>query len=252
MESNPLFVIDGEAISLEQALQYLRIAGELPKTLREITQQHVLEKEIQMLGIEEPSTDIIEQLILEFRLQKQLTTPDIFQLWLASQRLAYSDFRHSIIFRLQLESLKSKVTEPKIQNYFEENKALLDRIVLSRIVVETAETAQGLKEKIEQHDADFTQLAKQFSIVDDSVVGGVMGSVMRGQMPKPIYEATESAQQGQIIGPLEIEGRYCLLKIEQLLPVKLEGELKQELENRLFNEWLREKIREIKIQFINL
>ncbi len=251
MESVPFVTINDQTLTLEQSLDYLRMAGELPKILVDITRQYLLEQEISVLEIEEPNSEVLEQLILEFRLKQKLTTSELFQLWLVSQNLKYADFRRSIAFRLQVEALKTKVAAPKVQDYFLQRKALLDRIVLSRIVVESAEMAQDLKEKVEQYDADFTQLAKQYACVDDSVVGGVVGAVMRGQIPKPIYEATENAQQGQIVGPIEIEGRYCLLKIEQLLPAKLEGEIKQELENHIFDQWLKEKMKEVKMQLIS-
>lgn len=252
MEPIPFLTINKQTLTLEQSLTYLRTAGELPRLLLEITRQYILEKEIQAFGIEEPISEVLEQIILEFRLKKKLTTPEVFQIWLTTQNLKYADFRRTIAFRVQLEALKTKVTELKLQDYFLEKKVLLDRIVLSRIVVENSELAQDLKEKVEQQGADFAQLAKQYSVVDDAVVGGVMGAVLRGQMPEPIYKATENVQQGQFVGPLEIEGRYCLLKIEQLLPATLEGELKHELENRLFDKWLKEKLREVNVRAADL
>jgi parvulin-like peptidyl-prolyl isomerase len=75
-----------------------------------------------------------------------------------------------------------------------------------------------------------------------------MGPVIRAQMPEMIRKATENAQVGQIIGPLQIEGRYCLLKVEQLLPASLEGALKRDLENLLFEEWLKEKLQNMNVK----
>src|SRR4028119_910666 len=248
MDLNNFLSIDGVTLSLEQSLGYLRTAGKLSTVVLEIAQQYLLENEIKALEISEPEADIVEQFILEFRLQQQLTSPESFQKWLLTNGINYADFKQQVSFRIKQENLKEKVTELKVQKYFVQNKENLDRVVLSRIVVQHPEIAQDLKAQLVDRGADFAQLAKQYSTVDDAVVGGVMGPVIRAQMPEMVRKATENAQVGQIIGPLQIEGRYCLLKVEQLLPASLEGALKRDLENLLFEEWLKEKLQNMNVK----
>jgi parvulin-like peptidyl-prolyl isomerase len=247
MDLNNFLSIDGVTLSLEQSLGYLRTAGKLSTVVLEIAQQYLLENEIKALDISEPEADIVEQFILEFRLQQQLTSPESFQKWLLTNGITYADFKQQVSFRIKQENLKEKVTALKVEKYFVQNKEGLDRVVLSRIVVEHPEMAQDLKAQLER-GADFVQLAKQYSTVDDAVVGGVMGPVIRAQMPEMVRKATENAQVGQIIGPLQIEGRYCLLKVEQLLPASLEGALKRDLENLLFEKWLKEKLQNMNVK----
>lgn len=247
MEISNFLTIDSNPISLEQSLNYLRRAGKLSTVVLEIAQQYLLENEIQALEIAEPEAEIVEQFILEFRLQQQLTSPESFPKWLLTNGITYAEFKQQVSFRIKQENLKEKVTGLKVEKYFVQNKEGLDRVVLSRIVVEHPEIAQDLKAQLDR-GADFVQLAKQYSTVDDAVVGGVMGPVIRAQMPEMIRKATENAQVGQIIGPLQIEGRYCLLKVEQLLPASLEGALKRDLENLLFEEWLKEKLQNMNVK----
>jgi parvulin-like peptidyl-prolyl isomerase len=248
MDINDFLTIDGVALSLEQSLGYLRTAGKLSTVVLEIAQQYLLENEIKALEISEPEADIVEQFIVEFRLQQQLTSPESFQKWLLTNGINYAEFKQQVTFRIKQENLKEKVTELKVQKYFVQNKENLDRVVLSRIVVQHPEIAEDLKAQLVDRGADFVQLAKQYSTVDDAVVGGVMGPVIRAQMPEMVRKATENAQVGQIIGPLQIEGRYCLLKVEQLLPASLEGALKRDLENLLFEEWLKEKLQNMNVK----
>lgn len=247
MDINNFLSIDNVTLSLQQSLDYLRTAGKLSTVVLEIAQQYLVENEIKALEIPEPEADIVEQFILEFRLQQQLTSPESFQKWLLTNGINYGVLKQQVIFRIKQENLKEKVTALKVQKHFVQNKENLDRVVLSRIVVQHPEIAQDLKPQLEQ-GADFAQLAKQYSTVDDAVVGGVMGPVIRAQMPEMVRKATENAQVGQIIGPLQIEGRYCLLKVEQLLPASLEGALKRDLENLLFEEWLKEKLQNMNVK----
>src|SRR5919202_518153 len=213
MEISNFLTINGQPISLEQSIDHLRTAGKLSTVVREIAQQYLLEEEVKAWKILDPELEIVEQFILEFRIQQQLISSENFHNWLATNGISYAEFKHQITFRIKQEKLKEKVTEPKLLEYFAKNKENLDRVVLSRIVVDHPEVAQDLKEQVEQQGTDFTQLAKKHSMVDDAVVGGVMGPIIRSQMPEIIRKATERAQPGQIIGPINIEGRYCLLKV---------------------------------------
>jgi len=248
MEINEFLKINGENVSLEQFLGHLQTAGKLSTVVKEVAQQYLLEGAVKAYGVPEPEPEMVEQFILEFRMQQQLVSPESFQKWLMTSSISYADFKEQVTFRLKQERLKEVVTALRVQEYFAQNKDNLDRVVLSRIVVDHPEVAQDLKEQVEQHGADFTQLAKKHSMVDDAVVGGVMGPVIRAQMPEIIRKATENVQPGQVIGPIQIEGRYCLLKVEQLLPASLEGALKRDLETHLFEEWLNEKLQETNIQ----
>ena len=246
MEHKNFLTINHHSLSLAQSLAYLRATGKLQPFIIETAKQYLLEQEVQ--GIEDIDIDTVEQLIINFRLQRQLANPEKFQQWLTVNSISFAEFRSQFTFRLKVDKLKAKIAEPKVEEYFAKRQTLLDRLVLSRLVVDTPELAQKLKKHIEAKIADFAPLTKQYSVVDDAIVGGVMGAIARGQMPEIIRDATENAQPGQIIGPLQIDDRFCLLKVETILSATLEGQLKQELENQIFEEWLLEKLQSMKIQ----
>ena len=211
MEPTPFLTFKNNSISLDISLGYLRKAGKLQPFLMEIARQYILEEEVQAI----PAIDIdaVEQLIIDFRIQRQLSSPEKFQQWLVANGLTFADFRSQFAFRLQVDQLKAQIVEPKLQEYFTQRQPFFDRVVLSRIVVDSADLAKDLRQQVEQQGADFTQLAKKYSVVDDAVVGGVMGPVSRGQMPELMQSATANAVSGQIIGPIQIDDRFCLLKV---------------------------------------
>ncbi|MEG4084841.1 peptidyl-prolyl cis-trans isomerase [Microcoleus sp. POL10_C6] len=247
MENLIFVTINDQPLSLQASLQHLKKAGKLNTVLLEIAQQNLLEREIQAREIPEPTAEMVEQFLLEFRLQQKLTSPESFQLWLLKNGTTYSEFKQQVSFRIQQEELKASITADEVQNYFDQRKADLERVVFSRIVVESVDSARNLKEKAEQ-GADFNQLAKEHSIVDDAIVGGVMAPIIRSQMPEVIREAMRSAQPGQLVGPLQIEQRYCLLRVEQCLPASLDGSLKCEIEEQIFQQWLTEKLQQVSIK----
>ena len=243
--SDLLISINDLDLSLDEILSYLQKSGRLQPFLLEITKEYILQQELEK--ITEPSNTEIEQVSMEVRLQKQLVNHEKFQQWLAANHTTYDEFRKQIIYRLKLNKLKNQIAAPKLQTTFEERKPQLDRVVLSRIVVDDSDFAQNLKTQIAD-GAEFNQIAKQYSVVDDAVVGGVMGAVSYGEMPSLIREAIGDSEVGQIVGPVEIDNRYCLLKVKQFIPANLNAELTKKLENEIFQTWLAEKVQQADIQ----
>ena len=242
MASEQFLTVDDQPISLTQALKYLQSSGKLQPLIVEILRQYIIEQELQTRDDLDISPALTEQAVIDFRLQRQLSDPKQFQEWLASNGTDYSTFHNQVTFGFKLEKLKAQVTEPKLQEYFIERKLFLDRVVLSRIIVDNKELAEELSSQIEE-GAAFEDLAREYSIADDRIVNGMMGPVSRGTMPDVLRAVVDSVSQRDIVGPLELEGRWGLFRVEQLLPASLEdSQLKQALQNELFDRWLTAKI----------
>ena len=244
MESVPFLTIDQESISLNQALNYLRASGGFQRTLGDILRQYLLEKQLEVRKDIKIDSLRIDQAIMDFRLQNQLTEPEKFQTWLKSNGITYDDFQNKIAFSLKVEKLKAEITEPKLEDYFNERKPFLDRVVLSQIILDDQELANSLKQQILADKSKFDPLAREYSLTNDQITG----SVSRGQLPEALQTALDAANPGGLIGPLEIHGRYALFQVEQFLPATLQGELKQELQNQLFQKWLQEKLQGMNIK----
>lgn len=245
MKSSLFLLVDDQPISLEQALRYLESAGKLDLVLWEIIRQHVLEQELQVLEENEISADIIEQMVIDFRLERQLTNSKIFQEWLANEGLDYAKFRKKIAFNFNIEKLKADVTDANIQEYFIEQKIYLDRVVLSRLVVEEQALAEELQSQIVEDGARFERLVQEYSIATDRISNGMMGPISRGAMPHKLRAAVDLANPGELIEPLEIDGLWYLFRVENFLPATLDENLKQELEDEIFEQWLEDKVKSI-------
>jgi parvulin-like peptidyl-prolyl isomerase len=248
MEPQSFLTINDQSISLSQALAYLRATGDLQPFLLKIIRQHLLETELQSRNDLDIDPNIIEQAVIDFRFENKLNNPDGFQEWLKTQGISYADFRYQIAAGLKIEKLKADVAAPKLEEYFNVNRALLDQVVLSRIVVADKDLALSLKNQILEQSSRFELLAREHSLTDDRLLNGMMGVVRLGQIPEQLQQFIATAKPGELIGPLEIDGRYALLRVEQFLPACLEGQLKRELQDQLFEQWLQEKAQKLTIK----
>jgi parvulin-like peptidyl-prolyl isomerase len=248
MESSPFLTVNNQEIALAEVVKYLQISGRLGNFISDVLRQHVIEQEINTRTDIEISSALIEQTIIDFRLKNQLTDPQKFQEWLINNGTDYTTFHTSITFSFQLEKLKALVTESKLPEYFIERKIYLDRVVLSRILVDSRELAEELQTQIEE-GTSFEQLAKEYSLADEKVFNGMMGPISRGTIPDILRGAVDATIPGKLINPIEIEGRFALFRLEQILPASLEDpQLKQSLQNELFEKWLGEKIQNLTVK----
>ena len=248
MESSPFLTVNNQEIALAEVVKYLQISGRLGNFINDVLRQHIIEQEINTRTDIEISSALIEQTIIDFRLKNQLTDQQKFQEWLINNGTDYTTFHTSITFSFQLEKLKALVTESKLPEYFIERKIYLDRVVLSRILVDSRELAEELQTQIEE-GASFEQLAKEYSLADEKVFNGMMGPISRGTIPDILRAAVDATVPGKLINPIEIEGRFALFRLEQILPASLEDpQLKQSLQNELFEKWLGEKIQNLTVK----
>ncbi|MGH7999692.1 MAG: peptidylprolyl isomerase [Brasilonema sp.] len=248
MENSSFLTIDDTPISYGQAVKYLQASGKLGQFIGDILRQYIIEQELQTREDILISSALTEQTIIDFRLKNQLTDPQTFQEWLLSNGTNYDTFHSSVAYSFKVEKLKAIVTESKLQEYFIERKIYLDKVVVSRIIVESQELAEELQTQIEE-GASFEQLAREYSLADDKIVNGMMGPVSRGTMPDRLRSVIDIASPEQLVGPVELEGRYGLFRVEQFLPASLEDtQLKQALQNELFEKWLAEKIQKLTVK----
>lgn len=247
-ESSLFLTVDERPISLEQALKYLDSSGKLDSVLWEIMRQYVIEQELHIKQDFAINSDLIDQVVIDFRVENQLTEYEGFQKWLADEGIDSATFRQQIASSLKLEQLKSQITEPNLQEYFIERKLFLDKVVLSRLIVEEQTLAEELRSQILEDGARFEQLVKEYSIAEDRNFNGMMGAVSRGTMPDVLRIATDSAKPGELLEPIQIQGLWYLIRIEHFLPASLDGQLKQELENELFEKWLDDKIQAMNVK----
>lgn len=248
MENNAFLTIDEQSLSLRECLRYLQTAGKLQGLIGDILRQHVLETEVKTRDDLDINPAVIEQAVIDFRLQQQLTDPNVFQEWLTRNGLDYATFHQQISTNFKNEKLKIVATEPKLQEYFIERKVFLDRVVLSRIIVESKEVAEELKLQISEGES-FEALAREHSIADDRIANGMMGPVSRGTMPDIVRAAIDSANKGDVVGPIELDGRWALFRVEDILPASLDNpQLKQMLTTELFDRWIAEKIQKMTVK----
>ncbi|NEP78099.1 MAG: peptidylprolyl isomerase [Okeania sp. SIO3C4] len=248
MESKPLLTIGEEQLSWGQGLRYLQASGKLQSFVTEIVRQYVIEKEMQSREDINVSPAVIQQAMIDFRLQRKLEDQQKFQEWLEQNRINYNALESQIENSFKLKRLKDSVTAEKIEAYFNERKAGLDYVILSRIVVEDKELADALRRKILEEGGRFEDLAKEYSVTNDKNFNGIMGAVSLSSLPEDLRNSVNTANPGDILGPFQTNKFWSLFRLEQLQGASLDNpEIRKKLDGELFERWVSEKLQDNKI-----
>jgi hypothetical protein len=243
--------INGQAISLTQALQYLQRSGQFNTMMNEIASQHLLLQELQSRADLDIGVTELEESVQGFRERNELQESSAFEAWLINAGLTYTAFISQISEALKLKKLRVAVSEESATNYFSENRNSLTELNLTYIVSTEKSQAEGFRSRIDAGETSFDDIARECvneALFNQSeAVSFKKESVRRGQIRPELKEALENVSEEAIVGPVEIDQRWWVIKVEKIMEAELEGGLKQQLETEFFKHWLNQKIQQTPI-----
>jgi parvulin-like peptidyl-prolyl isomerase len=105
------------------------------------------------------------------------------------------------------------------------------------------QVAQELFYQIEESEISFYEAAHLYDVDDRRrYVCGYEGKVNRWSLSPEIAAAIFSANIGQVVGPLKTEQGYHLFWAEEFIPATLTPEHRQEIQHKLFQDWLNQEL----------
>ena len=110
------------------------------------------------------------------------------------------------------------VTEEEMQAHYEANKQAYSKgetVSAKHILVDSEEKCNEILASIDSGEKTFEDAAKEFSSCPSGQRGGDLGEFGKGQMVKEFEEAAFSAEIGQVVGPVQTQFGYHLIKVEK-------------------------------------
>ena len=241
MSDHTFLFVDDEPISQAQIIDYLRVAGQLDEFIETVLTQHAIAQERQIHPELSPTEAPTEQLLKDFRQTQNLSDPAVFEAWLQQNDITLEALSDTLQQDWSMQQLVQQVSQPHLYEHFIRRKLALDRVVLSCIVVQEETLASELYDQIKE-DNSFEQLAQRYSLAESAQTGGKLPPMARNALSDELRSEIEIAQVGGLIGPLAVEGRWYLFRLEKILPAALEGEVQAQLQRELFQQWLDQQV----------
>jgi parvulin-like peptidyl-prolyl isomerase len=168
--------------------------------------------------------------------------PEKLKTWLTKNYLTREQLRERILRPIKLDRYKEQVWGNQIESYYLKRKEQLDKVLYSLIRTKNPGEAQELYFRISEGEAEFSDLARQYSQGTESQTGGLVGPVELTVPHPQIAEKLKHSQPGQLLPPTRIGEWVVILRLEKYMTAPLDANLRRRLLDELFNKWLNEEI----------
>jgi parvulin-like peptidyl-prolyl isomerase len=118
---------------------------------------------------------------------------------------------------------------PRVEALFLERRAALEQVVFGLIRLEHLQTAEELYLRLSDDGADFGTLARQFSLGQERLSGGLVGPMPISQLHPRLAAALGPLENGELHPPVRLDPFVLLLRLEHREPASLDAQRRQQL-----------------------
>lgn len=232
-------------ISNEDIIAQAKLSQLMPTIHEQILTARIVKDEAEKSGIKVAISEL-QEAADDFRLKHKLIGAKITQKWLDIHQLSLDDFESIIQLQLLGNKLKQVVLEDRVERYFYQNKLDFDRVALSEVIFQDKELATELYYALREGEIKFHDVASKYiEDVELKRKGGYLGQICRKDLNPQLLSVFSTPNPPQVIKPITTAKGHHLLWIDEVISAELTAEIRQELEGKLFVEYLRERIREL-------
>ena len=163
------------------------------------------------------------------------------------------------IVTVTAEGADEEAAAAALKEFFENNKQRYAKpatVSAKHILTDSEEKCNDILEKITSGEKEFEEAAKEFSTCPSGAQGGDLGEFGRGNMVKEFEEAAFAAEVGHVVGPVQTQFGYHLIKVEQKNDAKeadfeeVKEQIKAEALKQKQDKAYSDKVNELKAKYI--
>ena len=184
-----------------------------------------------------------EQALPLFLASRQLKTQQAVQQWLQIEGATEADLICRAERQLRWQLLCEQRFKGQASTLFLKRKSQLDRVCYSLLWIAEEALAHELFLQLSERERKLEQIAAELNAAKPAVPSGQHGPVPLGEVPDVLRELLRVSAPGKLWPPKQAEGGWCIVRLEQLLPVVFNQGLKQQLVLELGEEWLKRELK---------
>jgi parvulin-like peptidyl-prolyl isomerase len=188
------------------------------------------------------SPEELEQAIEQFYESHNLGDDSQRQLWLSAQGMTEIQLKKLATRSLFVEKYKLATWGNKLESHFMTQKPHLDQVVYSLLRTRDLGIAQELYFRIKAGEQSFAELAREYSQGLEAQSGGLIGPMALSQPHPQLAGKLRACQPGQLLPPSRLGEWFVIVRLEQMLPAKLDESTRKKLLDGLFQNWLEESL----------
>lgn len=238
--------IGNRTITASELISLLATYQMLPQLQRELIIDEAIEQNSHSEKVViECTPEEVAQAKQQFYAEKQFKNEEDIQVWIARQGLTPEQLEVITTRKLKIEKFKQATWGNKLESYFFQSKAKLDKVIYSLLRTQDVGIAQELYFRIQAKENSFADLAREYSLGPEAQTGGLVGPIELNALHPVMVQMLSSSQPGQILPPSRIADWFVILRLEKFIPAQLDEFMKVRLLNELFEAWLQEQQKQI-------
>jgi peptidyl-prolyl cis-trans isomerase C len=203
---------------------------------------------------------------------QDLSNQEAYEQALKQNNVTEDQLREDLRENLPVQKVQERVagnaepSDEEIQNYYEKNKEAQFTTPAQRCVrhilfnKDQKQKAEEVKQQLED-GGDFAKLAKEYSQDPGSAAqGGDLGCLGKGETVPEFEQAAFGAEQGEIVGPVQTEFGYHIIKVTDIKPAQtrslqevesqIRSQLSTEKQSEAFGKWVEEQKKERDVKYL--
>lgn len=190
-----------------------------------------------------PLAAVEEKALIRAFLQRQGVTDDAgVASWLERRQLSFDDLRVLASREQRLARFRQHRWADEVEVQFLKRKHELDRVVYSLLRLSDQALAEELHQRILEGEADFADLVESHSSGQECHTRGLIGPVPLAAAHASLASRLRVGRPGQLWPPFQAGDTWVVLRLERLLPARLNEQTRSRMMEELFQAWLQERV----------
>jgi parvulin-like peptidyl-prolyl isomerase len=232
-------------ISDADILEQVKISRKMPEITEQIIMNRIIREEAEKAGIKVEVKEL-QEAADDFRARNNLIRAKSTQMWLKMNHLSLDEFENIIRLELLSNKLRNFIVSDKVEKYFYQHQLDFDRAALYEVVLESRELASELYYAFREQEVTFQYIANKYiRDIELKRKGGYLGEIERKDLNREFLSVFSINELPRIIKPITTSVGTHLILVEEIIKAKLDQDTYQRIENYLFTEYLKAKLKDM-------
>jgi putative peptide maturation system protein len=228
--------VNGSSLSVQDALQVVRIAGASYPDLHDLLIRDALRREAMGSETHEVTAAELQEAADEFRLSNGLLSAEATHRWLAERGLSVGSFQRLLRGGVEARKARAKLTADRVEPFFAENAALFDTVTVATVECRSP----ALLEELRGAAAEQGGLAEAALACARRASAAPLRLTVEDRRAHTLAAELRQARPGALVSPAGSESGSAgrLHEVIARRPAALDASTRAAVEEYLFREWL--------------
>ena len=207
--------------------------------LKPLIRAEIISKTVEAIELSTEQSDIIWS---NFKEKNKLESKESFEAYLTNNGLKENDLRWQLELATRVKIHSQVHFQHKAEARFLARKEQLDQVVYSLLRLQDGYLARELYLRISGGEANFADLAANYSQGPEAKTKGIVGPVPMTQAHPAVSERLRTSQPGELLQPFRVNQWWLIVRLERYEAAQFDDNTRQRMAQELFQVWLNQEL----------